>query len=198
MKNITVVVTTFRRLENARIILGTLRNQRTKPVLFLWDNAGKDWDCGPVDWRIRSSPNSNCFGRWWMLSQAETDYIMSIDDDLCPTGSRILEKIIGFLETSSHSHIGPEGVILKKEGQKRYSQGKQYFSGRTEATTQVDIIKGRLMAMTPTNLKMSRLGEWSTPAEDGLLVNTFYTSKIIPALFFRGVKKIAGGGGGAL
>ena len=193
MKYITVVLTTFCRLDNAQKILDALRVQSVKPVLFLWDNAKRDWDCGAVDWRIRSAPNSKCFGRWWMLSQAETDYVMSIDDDLCPTAPAMLEKIIGFLETNPDTIIGPEGVILKKEGSQRYSQGQHYIAEKTE-TTWVDIVKGRIMAMTPHKMRTSRFGEWNASAEDDLLVNTYYPRKCVPSLFFRSTTNLPEGG----
>jgi hypothetical protein len=196
MKPITIILTTHTRLVNAKTILETLRRQRLKPTLFLWDNSETEWDCGHVDWRIRSVPNTKVAGRWWMIAQAETDYVISIDDDLCPTDERMTEKIVAFLDSAPDSLIGPEGVLLKKTGEYRYSQGKHLTAGTVMETTPVDIVKGRLIAFPPKLLRNAGITHWHVAephGTDDLQLNTFFPEKVIPGLFYQAIRELPTG-----
>ena len=196
MKPITIILTTHTRLSNAKIILETLRKQWLKPTLFLWDNAETEWDCGQVDWRIRSTPNMKVAGRWWMIAQAESDYVISMDDDLCPTDDRMTEKIANFLDTHPDSLIGPEGVVLKKDGEKRYSQGTHLIAGTVRETTQVDVVKGRIVAFSPQVLHKADIAHWQTakpPSTDDLQLNVLFTKRVIPGLFYQAVRELPTG-----
>ncbi|MCL2119625.1 MAG: hypothetical protein FWH27_14510 [Planctomycetaceae bacterium] len=196
MNPVTIILTTHTRLNNAKTILETLRKQRLKPTLFLWDNSEAEWDCGTVDWSIRSTPNTMVSGRWWMIAQAESDYVISIDDDICPTDDLMTEKIVNFLEAHPDSLIGPEGVLLKKDGEYRYSQGIHLLAGTVRETTRVDVVKSRLIAFTPKVLRMANIAHWRVaepPNMDDLQLNTLFAQKVIPNLFYHRIRELPTG-----
>ena len=195
-KSVTIILTTHTRLNNAQIILETLRKQHLKPILFLWDNSETEWDCGHVDWRIRSTPNIKVAGRWWMLSQAETDYVISMDDDLCPTDDLMTAKVVDFLDTRLDSLIGPEGVLLKKDGEHRYSQGTHLIAGTVKETTPVDVVKGRIVAFPRKMLQTANITHWQVaepPSTDDLQLNTLFTKRVIPGLFYQAIRELPTG-----
>jgi len=125
MTPMTILLTTHTRLNNAKTILETLRKQRLKPTLFLWDNSETDWDCGHIDWRIRSTPNTKVAGRWWMIAQAESDDVISLDDDICPADDLMTAKIVDFLDGNPDSLIGPRRRPVEK------GRRASLFAGKT-------------------------------------------------------------------
>jgi len=196
MKPITILLTTHVRLDNAKTILETLRKQRLKPTLFLWDNAETEWDCGQVDWRIHSMPNTKVAGRWWMIAQAESDYVVSIDDDLCPTDEHMTEKVADFLDAAPDSLIGPEGVLLKKDGEHRYSQGTHLITGTVRKTTRADVVTSRLIAFSPKLLCKANIAHWrieKPPSTDDLQLNVLFTKRVIPGLFYQAMRELPTG-----
>ena len=151
---ITVVLLNWKRSENVKAIVQTLRNQSVSPQIFLWDNA-QDHNrvvVKDVDWYIQSSLNKICWPRWFMASQADTQYVMSLDDDLNLLDDFVIEDLIAVLDNDCHAEriFGREGVILRPgmlyAGSNQHNEELVNLK-RTDAVN-VDIVKGRLMAFS--------------------------------------------------
>lgn len=186
---ITVLLLNHRRPENIPIILDSIGQQTCKADIFLWDNSNSDWEDSRVTWRIRSSKNGYCWPRWFMASQAETPYFVTLDDDICFSQSGVLSTIVDLLDNAKHKDqlIGPEGV--------RLSNGCPYFPlyvGRVrrqvppndvsssvhfhnvDIDQPVDIIKGRSLAGRTDVIRQLPL--WHA---DGLLCDDIVLSGLV-------------------
>jgi hypothetical protein len=122
--------------------------------------------------------------------------VISLDDDLCPTDDRMTAKIVDFLDGNPDSLIGPEGVLLKKDGEHRYSQGRHLIAGTVRETTQVDVVKSRLIAFTRRLLCKANIIHWQVaepPSTDDLQLNTLFSQKVIPGLFYQSLRELPTG-----
>ena len=162
ISRITIAILNYKRPANVHRIITGLRAQTQPCRIFLWDNSEHAESFTGVDWLVRSTVNSYCWPRWFMLANAETEFVMTIDDDIELASPTALETILGELEQLAHQTqiIGPEGVLLSGTG--------DYFPRQSGKITQssavdcldisqhlsageedhmVDIVKGRSMAM---------------------------------------------------
>lgn len=159
---ITVGILNYRRPPNVDLIVSALRSQSIPCDIFLWDNSGEGQSFADVDWVVRSSVNAYCWPRWFLLSNAATETVMTLDDDLSLASPAALEAIVASLDKLTHHYeiLGPEGVVL--DGDSGYFPR---YGGRVvrdevpaglrsslhviagAADRRVDIVKGRSMAM---------------------------------------------------
>src|SRR5215510_2961873 len=113
--SLTVVVTNYLRPANVTRLIDTIRAQTLQARIFVWDNSPThDFDDPRVDWLIRSSLNARCAARWWMASQAETDFVLVHDDDLMPSNPKVLAWTLDAAAKIAPFAIGATGVILKR------------------------------------------------------------------------------------
>lgn len=151
MPDITVVFTHWKRPENLKLIIEQIRTQTLYPKIFLWNNGG-DFDCAGIDWRIDSSFNAITWGRWFMASMAQTEYVAVMDDDLVFTDSNVLKDAVDFLRNKNENMIiGPFGVNLRDDFSEYCFCSR--FSSQAGKDQYVDMILGRLMIMRTKALK---------------------------------------------
>jgi len=167
----TIVLLNYRRPGNIPIILDSIRRQTIKPVVFLWNNGPDDVNLAGVDRYENSAENIGCMVRWKMARDADTPYVMSLDDDLCFARDDALADIVGLLRAmdSPDRIVGPAGCCLGENFS--YTERREVYANRTPARTiepaistsgyeEVDIVKGRSMA-----LRRDRLDGLGLPEE---------------------------------
>lgn len=160
---ITIVLMNFKRPENLKLIVESLRSQTATCQIFMWDNSQTNTEFSGIDWSVRSSQNAFCWPRFFMMAHAETEFVMTLDDDFCFATDQSLRIIIEELQSLRHSNeiLGPEGVLLRT-GSNYYPDYPRPLNRRSipvdypassvhlrpgETDLPVDIIKGRSMAM---------------------------------------------------
>ena len=171
---ITVCLLNYRRPGNLERILPALQRQTTKPTIFLWDNAADSdyqFEWPDIDWVIRSSVNQKCPPRWHMAVEAETPWVMSLDDDLLPTDDRLLELAVERAEREPPDRaVGPFGFVLNPD--KHYVYRKEGINMPAEDRA-VDLVKGRLLMIRTATLRAAmQLGDLCGPLgrEDDLAI----------------------------
>lgn len=151
-QRITILLLNYRRPENLPVILNSIEQQTIKSRIFLWDNSEHPIEDNRIDWQLSSSKNRYCWPRWFMARYAETEYVMTLDDDLHLAHPQTLEFLIKEAEMfpAPGRVIGITGVQINDMNyyptpeQKLNGEGTlhiQYAKERQFA----DIIKGRLM-----------------------------------------------------
>lgn len=153
MSTITVCLTNWARPDNLKKIIDLISSQKIKTSIFLWNN-GNDFYHPNIDWVIHSSVNKICGPRWYMASNADTEYVCILDDDLFFTDDEILSDIVKIAENMSDSTIlGPTGVKLVKD--KGYAESEHLYSFKVETSINIscDIIKGSMMFLRTKSLK---------------------------------------------
>lgn len=149
--SITVVITNWKRPENLDRILAALYFQDGGCELAVWDNSKQGGLAGyrGVGYVGRSGQNEGCAARWRIARYATTPYVLVMDDDLLPKDPRVLIDTIAALRQYNRP-VGYTGVLLDPTATYHRSQhvgGSHALEGDTE----VDILKGRYVAM-PTEL----------------------------------------------
>lgn len=190
----TVCLLNWKRPENVVRIIRDLRNQDAKPNIFLWDNSPYDHsNTFDADWTVKSSENKRCWPRWFMAAMAQTDYIMSLDDDLTLKDKSFISDMISILDSAGKKVVGIEGVILHP--------GKLYHEcdliGIPPGTVEVDIIKGKLLSFHISLFKYLDLGaihhtdpSGTLTTEDDIAISGILGKKlgkhwIMPELYLR-------------
>jgi hypothetical protein len=186
MTRMTVCILNWKRPENVVRIIRDLRNQDAKPHIFLWDNSPYDHsETFDTDWTVKSSENKRCWPRWFMGSMAQTDYIMSLDDDLTMRDPKFISDLISVLDTAGDRVVGIQGVLLRP--------GKLYFEsnrmGVPQENHEVDIVKGRLLSFRTLLLKLIDLDAMRATEDDiaisGMLGQGMRKHWIVPSLRAR-------------
>ncbi len=169
MTELTVLLLNYKRPQNLPKIITCLKAQTIPVNLFLWDNSGTcDFNDDRLDLIIRSSENKGCSPRWLMALYAETDYIMTHDDDYVITKSNALEQVVDCLKQQDNERtiVGFEGIVIDQS--KTYAQHLGYenrykFNHNSfgvvipqyphiKTSERVHLVKGRLMATQTANL----------------------------------------------
>jgi hypothetical protein len=147
MINLTVGLLNWRRPDNLNKILDFLYG---KVKIFLWDNSGVWPKDSRIDWQITSSINSKCPPRWWMLQQAQTDFVCSLDDDLIFKDIEIFNELIKLLDNNSDCiAVGGFGKKIHK-----YLPYKNWgWITNVDEDTAVDFLLGRFIFTKQKNLK---------------------------------------------
>ncbi len=188
MSNLTVCLLNWRRPANLSKILQCLQQQSAKPRIFIWNNAATPlpYNIGNADWVVNSSQNKLCFPRWYMASQADTKWVMSLDDDLMLADDYVLEEMINFVLPYKEKDIifGLEGVVLKEN--KSYSECNQI----KKRNFFVDIVKGRIMLLRRQALNEVKM-HWKVQRTDDIALSGLLAKgramhhRIIPWLHSR-------------
>jgi hypothetical protein len=177
MKNLTICLLNWKRPNNINKILDSLYGN---VYIFLWDNSGCFPKDSRIDWQIASSINKKCPPRWWMLQQAETDFVCCMDDDLLLKDINILDKLIEFLDNNKNCPaIGGYGKIFNE-----YLPYKNWgWICNKDTDTNVDLLLGRMILTRKQNLNNILIDE----SEDdiqlcGLLAKKQRYKFIVPSL----------------
>ncbi|MFT7231852.1 MAG: hypothetical protein ACI8TA_001065 [Cyclobacteriaceae bacterium] len=182
---VTVLLMNYKRKLNLPIIIDSLKSQSVTCKIFLWNNSGEDYNDDRLDLIINSSKNLKCWPRWSMAAYAETEYIMSHDDDLCFNSSDALEKLI-----ESHQKNEKPGLAIGFNGVK-LGDDLSYYPNKTQKLirkvgikrgakhikfpkkdTFVDIIKGRMIFCKTKDLKMAPLFQDHNENCDDIIIST--------------------------
>jgi len=159
---VTVIVLNFARSCNIPIIIDSIKSQTILAEITIWNNGRID----PNDWQsnmeIYCSQNLYCWPRWFLASQVSTEFVVCMDDDICPISPDSLEAIISIIPSRSKSPqlVGIEGVLLRpgapyfpKYGRPWLRPGGPPDDGKSSLhlgyvnnRTSVDIVKGRFVA----------------------------------------------------
>lgn len=165
----TVILLNWKRPFNLPRICEMLRNQNVKLKIVVWSNESmpdSKWD---LDDFVYARSNLVCWPRWFMAAQVDTDYLICMDDDLCPERMDAMQSLLECADryASSNNIIGIEGVRLTPskpyfptgphirlyypEEEMPDDSSVHFMNVRHEVP--VDIVKGRLMVMRPQVLK---------------------------------------------
>ncbi|MFY0599806.1 MAG: glycosyltransferase family 2 protein [Cyclobacteriaceae bacterium] len=155
---VTVLLMNYKRERNLPIIIDSLKSQTIACNIFLWNNAEEEYKDDRLDLVINSSKNLKCWPRWSMAAYAETEYVMSHDDDLCFNATDALEKLI-----ECHQKHEKPGLAIGFNGVKLGSDLSYYPSSPQKLIrkigitlgvkhvkfpkkdTPVDVVKGRMI-----------------------------------------------------
>lgn len=149
---ITVVLLNYKRPDNLHRIIAAIKSQTVVSTIFVWNNGAGFEDSG-VDWQIDSSINRYCRPRWFMSSQADTDFVCTMDDDLCFADDHVLEDSLAALHAEpGHAIVGMTGVILKTQSTYRDCIHLDWLPRFPEGDNIVDIVKGRFMLLRTSTI----------------------------------------------
>jgi hypothetical protein len=186
MIDLTVCLLNWKRKENLDRILDLLHGN---VKVFLWDNSGDLTKDPRTDWQITSSINQKCHPRWWMLQQAKTKYVCSMDDDLILKDIEIFNHLIEFLEKNPEClGVGGFGKIIN-----HYLPYKNWGQvNNVKQDTYVDILLGRLILTKTQNIKDIVINE----SEDDIQLCSIISKKqrqkfIVPALLKDNIMELS-------
>lgn len=192
MNKVTALLLNWQRPANLKVIIENLRLQTVPVEIFLWNNNQKDENHFDVDLEINSSNNLFCFTRWLMSSFAESDYVLTLDDDLSPKNKNTIENCMNYLEKNKTiDMIGYTGVKLNDT--KQYWKSYHIAKPDQKKDISVDIIKGRFIFA-----RKSFLSNISFPSEflirgDDIFVSSFSANKILPSFLFNSFQELDSG-----
>jgi GT2 family glycosyltransferase len=182
---VTVILLNWKRSENLKEIIKSLRSQSIPVEIFLWNNNKEDTFQYDVDLQINSSKNLVCWPRWFLSTYASNEHIAVMDDDIIMSDDNVLKDCLDYVKNKDTA-IGYTGVIL--------NENKDYWKSRhvilpSMGDTKVDIIKGRFMFLNKSfisNLKMTpKIIFDQHKIEDDIIISKELNEKIIPD-FLRG------------
>lgn len=139
---ITVVLNCYRRPENLKEQIESLRSQTIKPKeIWLWindheDNHGFDFSSLDVDKVIKNDYNWKFFGRFTICFMAQTEYIALFDDDTIP-GPQWFQNCLNTM-ASTPGILGGAGVRLK--GNRYYGHDRFGWSSQNQDVVEVDLV----------------------------------------------------------
>lgn len=152
MTDLTVVLTHYRRKDNALRILDSLASQTLRPTIFVWDNSPElGLEHSEIDWIVRSNQNTGTSLRWWFASQATTKYVAVQDDDWIATCNKALADVVAGAERVYPYCVGVVGRIFTNNYIPRSVGVNTEFSPLEDVP--VDFINGRFFCMPTSRLK---------------------------------------------
>lgn len=141
---ISVVIFNWKRPQNVRKIVATLRRQQGVEQIVVWNN-GPPEDFG-ADWQIDSGRNVYAHALPWIWHQCNQQYVAKIDDDLVPTCGRVFLDAVDVLDRrkkkTHHRIVGAFGAILRSG--RPYGEAEM-LNNQNPWDRAVDLVKGRLM-----------------------------------------------------
>ena len=126
--------------------------QSIKPTIFLWNNNPKNIfvDDPDVEWIVNSNKNVGAYGRFHMIPMVETEYVMTVDDDVGPENKEFIQQAIDLVKEHPTGIVGAFG--------KRILPGDLPYNGEEIRTDHADIVKAKCMCMRTEILKNVPLG----------------------------------------
>ncbi|MCP4397975.1 MAG: PqqD family peptide modification chaperone [bacterium] len=168
----TIILLNYKRPENIPIILDSIDRQTVKPIVFLWNNGPDDVDFSGIDRYKKSPDNAGCMVRWNFAREADTPYIMSLDDDFCFGRDDALADVIESLRAMDDPAriVGPTGCSFADADGPLYTKRRDVYARYVRSNTEkqgdvktghtvVDMVKGRSMAFRRDRLEGLRLPE---------------------------------------
>lgn len=192
IKRATALLTSWRRLDNMGEIIESLRSQSVGVEIFLWDNSGfVDFE-DHIDLQIAASKNLMCMPRWTMAQYASTDYVFTLDDDLCFKDPEAIEKCCAHYVDDEVGAFGKEGVRLQPGRGYGRSRHTHVRSNRDE---RVDIIKGRFLFTSKHNAVSALRGSMAhldaPRIEDDIVMSAnLWGPKVLPRFLAGSFKEL--------
>ena len=189
----TALLLNWKRSDNLKIIIESLRSQSISIEIFLWNNNIEDNNKYNVDLQINSEKNLMCLPRWFMGTYASSEYIFSLDDDLIFNDSNVVEDCVNFIGDDEIA-IGKTGVILNEE--KNYWESKHILNPDPHKNISVDIIKGRFLMCSKKHISKISLNSpnnvhFTNPRiEDDIIVSSKFNNKQIPSFLYKRFKEL--------
>lgn len=178
--NTHALLLNWKRGENLKKVIESIRHQSIKVEIYLWNNNPDDTHKYDVDFQFNSPVNLKCWPRWNLASFIKQGYIFTLDDDIIFGDNKIVEDLIEYynrIDTleSEVPIIGWTGVVVND---RNYWKCK-HISEPRETDTKVDIVKGRFM-FTKTQIldKVTITRE----DEDDIKISSYSNTKILPSL----------------
>ncbi len=151
--SITVVLLNYRRTANMHSLLRKMREQTLTPELMIINNGPR-----ALAAQIRENMrhvwlpfNAHPFARHLLSLYVETEWIMTIDDDIVPIGPTFIERALALAEERPNVITGAWGC--------RLGESRPYYRVREAPYGETEIIKGRLMIHRRKMLEEVRFGK---------------------------------------
>jgi len=145
-QGVTVILLSWKRIDNIKQIINSFRKQTIKPTIFLWNNNPEvTFTTKKVDWIVNSNQDMYSFAQWMMIPMVETEYLITMNDDLMPKTNDFIAHVLELVEQHPTGIVGPFG--------KRIVPGTSPYNGAEVRTGHADIVKGRCMCMRTEVLK---------------------------------------------
>jgi len=163
-KGITVILLSWKRPKNIYKIIDAFTKQTIKPRIFLWNNNPEfKFEDDRVEWIVNSNQDLYSYARFLMIPMVETEYVMTMDDDLMPNSDEFLEFAINLVKEHPDGIVGPFG--------KRIVGGGSPYNGPEIRTDHADIVKGRCMCMRTEIMERVPLGTLGRIRNDDIYVS---------------------------
>jgi GT2 family glycosyltransferase len=166
----TIILLNYQRPGNIPIILDTIRRQTLKSFVFLWNNGPDDVNLPGLDRYETAGENLGCMVRWNLAREADTQFVMTLDDDLCFARNDALADVVESLRNMDDPAriVGPVGCRFGETPS--YTERSDVYAeyaraGMSEQTIRstgyeaVDMVKGRSMALRRDRLDGLELPE---------------------------------------
>jgi len=145
-QGVTVILLSWKRIDNIKQIIQSFRTQTIKPTIFLWNNNPDiKFTTKKVDWIVNSNVDMYSFAQWMMIPMVETEYLITMNDDIIPKDNTFIEHALKLINEHPTGIVGPFG--------KRIVPGSSPYNGPEVRTGHADIVKGRCMCMRTEVLK---------------------------------------------
>jgi len=188
---VTIILLNWKRSENLKEIIKSLRSQTVPVEIFLWNNNKEDTYQYDVDLQINSSKNLMCWPRWFLTTYTSNEYIAVMDDDIIMKDDNVLGDCLEYVNRVDVG-IGYTGVILNDD--KNYWKSKHVLRPDRDNDLSVDIIKGRFMFLKKSligNVEMiPKIIHEDNRIEDDILISSKLKNKIIPKLLHNRFKDL--------
>jgi glycosyltransferase involved in cell wall biosynthesis len=186
---ITVILLNWKRPENLKKIIKSLRSQTIPVEIFLWNNNKDDTFQYEVDLQINSSKNLKCWARWFLINYSDNEYVCVMDDDLIMDDHNVLKECLEYVENNDVS-IGRHGVILNDE--RSYWDSPHVSPSNSDIN--VDILKGRFIFLKKRHLHnlgmFPEISFQDCRIEDDIIISSILKRKIIPSFLKDGFSEM--------
>jgi len=187
-ERVTVVLLNWQRRENMNEILDAVLWQRgVDPIIWVWNNSGERLDDPRIDLEIVASQNCGCRSRHVLAGMAETECVITHDDDIRPGDRNVFkDTLIAVHAAPEHAVIGAFGVELVPG--RTYRNGRHY--NPRHGRRQVDIVKNRFMAYRTSALRRVGLTYWRDLLDEdvalcGILAGGRLGQHVLPGIYER-------------
>ena len=176
---VTALLLNWKRPENLKRTIASLRSQSIPVAIWLWNNNPEDRTPYDVDQKFEAPRNFYCWPRWLLGSLIDTEFLFTLDDDLTFGDGEVLVDALSYLkQLPLTSIVGYCGVQLDSD--RNYWQSKHYHQPEVDREVGVDIVKGRFMLMRKKFI--GRISLENEPTCEDIKVSSYSEKKILPSI----------------
>jgi len=190
--SITLIYTNWRRKKNLEEIVNKAKKQTVPVKIVVVDNASDSPEhqfyTDNID-IVRRHNEKQCWERWLVSLEYDSEYICIMDDDLNFTRDTVLAECELFMNLYKDTDcLGYEGVRLEKG--KGYF-GSEHYRSNPHKNLQLPIIKGRFMFIRKD--KLTNLDLNTDLTCDDIKVSSFLNKKLLPNFLFNAFEELPQG-----